>query len=163
MGNHPESTSVPRSGGDGRNSASHLLPPVRRLPAVTAKLQVDPRMIETSDTSDTPDKPQDYTGSRAELATLVDDFTPLINELWPRLEDHKYRWELHSYGPPGIRQARCHRHRRFADRRTQGHRRHRQQAHTGSHQSRPLQPQQPRHRLIKRHLVPQCLTSRSAE
>ena len=24
-------------------------------------------------------------------------FSPLINELWPRLEDHKYRWELHSY------------------------------------------------------------------
>jgi hypothetical protein len=23
-----------------------------------------------------------------------------INELWPRLEDHKYRWELHSYGLP---------------------------------------------------------------
>ena len=37
---------------------------------------------------------------RAELATLVDDFTPLINELWPRLEDHKYRWELHSYELP---------------------------------------------------------------
>ena len=35
---------------------------------------------------------------RAELATLVNDFTPLINELWPRLEHHKYRWELHSYG-----------------------------------------------------------------
>ena len=35
---------------------------------------------------------------RAELANLVDDFSPLINELWPRLEDHKYRWELHSYG-----------------------------------------------------------------
>jgi hypothetical protein len=37
---------------------------------------------------------------RAELATLVDDFSPPINELWPRLEDHKYRWELHSYGLP---------------------------------------------------------------
>jgi hypothetical protein len=24
----------------------------------------------------------------------------LITELWPRLEDHKYRWELHSYGLP---------------------------------------------------------------
>jgi len=57
-------------------------------------------MSESSDTSDTPAKPQDYAGLRAELATLVDDFTPLINELWPRLEDHKYRWELHSYGLP---------------------------------------------------------------
>ena len=37
---------------------------------------------------------------RAELAALVNDFTPLINELWPRLEDHNYRWELHSYGLP---------------------------------------------------------------
>ena len=57
-------------------------------------------MTESSDTSDTPAKPQDYAGLRAELATLVDDFSPLINELWPRLEDHKYRWELHSYGLP---------------------------------------------------------------
>ena len=39
-------------------------------------------------------------GLRAELATLVNDFSPLINELWPRLEDHKYRGELHSYGLP---------------------------------------------------------------
>jgi hypothetical protein len=37
---------------------------------------------------------------RAELATSVKDFSPFINELWPRLEDHKYRWELHSHGPP---------------------------------------------------------------
>jgi hypothetical protein len=49
---------------------------------------------------DTPAKPQDYAGLRAELATLVDDFTRVINDLWPRLEDHKYRWELHSYGLP---------------------------------------------------------------
>jgi hypothetical protein len=57
-------------------------------------------MTESSDAADTPAKPQDYAGLRAELATLVDDFTPLISELWPRLEDHKYRWELHSYGLP---------------------------------------------------------------
>ena len=57
-------------------------------------------MTESSDTADTPAKPQDYAGLRAELATLVNDFSPLINELWPRLEDHKYRWELHSYGLP---------------------------------------------------------------
>ena len=55
-------------------------------------------MTESSDTSDTPAKPQDYAGLRAELAALADDFTPVITELWPRLEDHKSRWELHSYG-----------------------------------------------------------------
>ena len=57
-------------------------------------------MTDSSDTSDTPDKPQDYASLRAELAKLVDDFTPVINELSPRWEDHKYRWELHSYGLP---------------------------------------------------------------
>ena len=55
-------------------------------------------MTESSETSHTPAKPQDYAGLRAELAAFVTDFTPLTNELWPRLEDHKYRWELHSYG-----------------------------------------------------------------
>jgi hypothetical protein len=55
-------------------------------------------MTESSDASDTPAKPQDYAGLRTELATLVNDFAPLINELWPRLEGHKYRWQLHSYG-----------------------------------------------------------------
>jgi hypothetical protein len=57
-------------------------------------------MNEPSDTSDTPARPQDYAGLRAELCKLTNDFTPVINELWPRLEDHKYRWELHSYGLP---------------------------------------------------------------
>jgi hypothetical protein len=57
-------------------------------------------MAESSATSDTPAKPQDYAGLRTELAALVNDFTPVINELWPRLEDHKYRCELHSYGVP---------------------------------------------------------------
>jgi hypothetical protein len=58
------------------------------------------RVTASSDTSGTPAKPQDYAGLRAELATLANDFSPLINELWPRLEDHQYRWELHSYGLP---------------------------------------------------------------
>jgi hypothetical protein len=57
-------------------------------------------VTESSDTSDMPAKPHDYEGLRAELAVLVNDFTPVINELWPRLEDHKYRWELHYYGLP---------------------------------------------------------------
>jgi hypothetical protein len=55
-------------------------------------------MTESSETSDNPAKPQDYPGLRAELATLADAFTPVITDLWPRLEDHMYRWELHSYG-----------------------------------------------------------------
>ena len=55
-------------------------------------------MTESSDNLGYPAKPQDYAGLRAELAALADDFTPVIAELWPRLEDHKYRWELHSYG-----------------------------------------------------------------
>ena len=55
-------------------------------------------MTESSDTSDTPAKPQDYADLRAELATLVNDFTVLINELWPRLEDHKYRWDCTATG-----------------------------------------------------------------
>ena len=72
---------------------------VRRL-GRASELEVHPRMNEPSDTSDTPARPQDYTALRAELAELTNDFTPLINELWPRLEHHKYRWELHSYGLP---------------------------------------------------------------
>ena len=57
-------------------------------------------MTESSDTSATPAMPRDYAGLRAELATLANDFTPLIPELWPRPEDHKYRWELHNCGLP---------------------------------------------------------------
>ena len=100
MSSHPGSTSIPRGDGEGRNSASRLYPAVRGRRAVAAKLEVDLRMTEPSDTSDTPARPQDYAGLRAELTTLVNDFTPVITKLWPRLEDHKYRWELHSYGLP---------------------------------------------------------------
>jgi hypothetical protein len=31
---------------------------------------------------------------------MVETFVPVIDELWPRLEDHKYRWELYGYGLP---------------------------------------------------------------
>jgi hypothetical protein len=41
-----------------------------------------------------------YAGLRIELDELANEFTPVITKLWPRLEDHKYRWELHSYGLP---------------------------------------------------------------
>ena len=57
-------------------------------------------MNESSDTPDNPDKPQDYPGLRAELAELVNDFLPVADELWPRLQDHKYRWELYGYRLP---------------------------------------------------------------
>ena len=59
-------------------------------------------MTESSDTSDKPDKPQDFANLRAELAKVTDEFAPATNELWPRLEDHKYRWELHGYGLPDV-------------------------------------------------------------
>lgn len=58
--------------------------------------EVNPRMTASSEASDTPAKPQDYASLRAELATLVTEFSPIINELWPRAEDHEYRWELDS-------------------------------------------------------------------
>jgi hypothetical protein len=57
-------------------------------------------LTASSDTSDVPPKPLDYAGLRAELDELADEFTPVITKLWPRLEDHKYRWELHSCGLP---------------------------------------------------------------
>lgn len=57
-------------------------------------------MTEPSSTAGTPRKPLDYAGLRAELDALANEFTPVITKLWPRLEDHKYRWELHSYGLP---------------------------------------------------------------
>jgi hypothetical protein len=45
-------------------------------------------VTESSETSDTPAKPQDYASLRAELAKLVNDFTPVINELWPPGRPH---------------------------------------------------------------------------
>lgn len=52
---------------------------------------------------ETPDgtpKLQDYEGLKAELADLVHEIQPVMHDLWPRLEDHKYRWELHHFGLP---------------------------------------------------------------
>jgi hypothetical protein len=54
-------------------------------------------MTESSDALDTPAKPQDYAGLRTALSTLVNDFTPLINELWPRLDGHKDRERRDGY------------------------------------------------------------------
>jgi hypothetical protein len=55
---------------------------------------------ESSDTRDKPGKPDDYAVLRAELAQLVDEFEPVLTDLLPLLQDHKYRWELYSYGVP---------------------------------------------------------------
>jgi len=42
--------------------------------------------------------PQDYAGLRAELESFAIDVVPVLDELWPRLEDFKHRWELHRSG-----------------------------------------------------------------
>ena len=55
-------------------------------------------MTESSDAWIRPPNRRTTPVWRTELATLVNDFAPLINELWPHLEGHKYRWPLHSYG-----------------------------------------------------------------
>jgi hypothetical protein len=55
-------------------------------------------LTEASNPSGPPAKPQDYSGLRDELRTLTTDYEPFIAKLWPRIEDNKYRWELHSFG-----------------------------------------------------------------
>jgi hypothetical protein len=55
-------------------------------------------MTESRDISEEQPRPQDYAGLREELAELTVDMRPLIANFWPRLEDHKYRWELHRFG-----------------------------------------------------------------
>ena len=55
---------------------------------------------EYSDTPDEPAKSQDYRGLQAELATLVNHLRPFVDELWPSLENHRYRWQLYGYGLP---------------------------------------------------------------
>lgn len=44
------------------------------------------------------DRPEDFDGLRAELAKLVHSFVPVADDLWPRLEDHRSRWDLYRYG-----------------------------------------------------------------
>ncbi|MDC8973168.1 hypothetical protein [Mycobacterium marinum] len=41
---------------------------------------------------------QDYAVLRAELATLTDHLAPFVDELWPRLENHRYNWQLYGFG-----------------------------------------------------------------
>ncbi|WJR34210.1 hypothetical protein P3F83_01815 [Mycobacteroides immunogenum] len=43
-------------------------------------------------------KPQDFAGLKAELAELTNDILPLAHDLRLRLEDNKYRWEIHHFG-----------------------------------------------------------------
>nr|WP_083212323.1 hypothetical protein [Mycobacterium malmoense] len=57
-------------------------------------------MNESSDTPGNSGKPGDFIDLRAELAELVDEFVAVATDLWPRLEDHKYRWQLYGYGLP---------------------------------------------------------------
>jgi hypothetical protein len=42
------------------------------------EMKAHPRMNEPSERPDTPARPQDYAGLRAELAELASDFTPVI-------------------------------------------------------------------------------------
>jgi len=58
------------------------------------------RVNESSDTPGNSGKPGDFIDLRAELAELVDEFVAVATDLWPRLEDHKYRWQLYGYGLP---------------------------------------------------------------
>lgn len=55
-------------------------------------------MTEAFDSPEPPAKPQVYSGLRGELESLTTDYEPVIAKLWPRIEDNKYRWELHSFG-----------------------------------------------------------------
>jgi hypothetical protein len=57
-------------------------------------------MAITSDMPDPSARPLDYAGLRAEIDSLAKDFLPVIAKFWPRVEDCKYRWELHNYGLP---------------------------------------------------------------
>jgi hypothetical protein len=56
-------------------------------------------MTESSDTSDTPAKPQDYAGLRTELAARR-RFHARYQQAVASPGNQKYRWELHSYGLP---------------------------------------------------------------
>ncbi|AWG50361.1 Uncharacterised protein [Mycobacteroides abscessus subsp. abscessus] len=55
-------------------------------------------MTETQKNPAGTPKPQDFDGLKAELAELANEMLPLMRDLWPRLEDNKYRWELHHFG-----------------------------------------------------------------
>jgi len=69
-------------------------------PKAALHVEVDFSMTESNDAPNSQPKPQDYAGLRAQLDGLARDFLPLMNDLWPRPEDHKYRWELHHFGLP---------------------------------------------------------------
>jgi hypothetical protein len=44
------------------------------------------------------DRPEDYDGLHAELEKIVAEFLPVAYDLWPRLQDHRSRWEIYGYG-----------------------------------------------------------------
>lgn len=43
-------------------------------------------------------KAHDFQDLRGELGTLADQLMSFVDELWPRLEDHKYRWQQYVFG-----------------------------------------------------------------
>ena len=46
------------------------------------------------------DRPEDFEGLRSELGALLAGFLPVADDLWPRLQDHRSRWEVYRYGLP---------------------------------------------------------------
>lgn len=46
------------------------------------------------------DRPEDFDGLRAEPAGFAGDFVSVADDVWPRLEDHRSRWDLYRYGLP---------------------------------------------------------------
>jgi hypothetical protein len=72
-------------------------------PVCSCQMRSKLKVVHLTESSNSPDplaKPQDYDGLRAELQSLAIDYDPVMAKLWPRLQDHKHRWELHSYGLP---------------------------------------------------------------
>lgn len=55
-------------------------------------------MSEASGLSEPSPKPEDYPGMRDEIRSLAIDYETVAAKLWPRIQDNKSRWELHSFG-----------------------------------------------------------------
>jgi len=55
-------------------------------------------LSEALDSSEPSPKPQDYSGLRDEIQSLAIDYETVAAKLWPRIQDNKSRWELHSVG-----------------------------------------------------------------
>lgn len=55
-------------------------------------------MSQPHSTPTSGDRPEDFSGLHAELGELFSRLQPAADDLWPRLEDHRSRWELYAYG-----------------------------------------------------------------